>query len=325
MTKKTLFLFICVALSTYLSAQFAPAAGQLGSTAIHKDSSVFVAWATGINLQRGTIDNSVEGSELASTGSAEMALGSAGDGVVSLGDGGSAILAFDCPIYDGEGWDFAVFENAFLDTYLELGFVEVSSDGVHFVRFPAVSRTPTDVQVDNFGAVDPTHIHNLAGKYRAMYGTPFDLSDLVDSANIDLQFITHIRIVDCVGSINPNFGTKDSEGNFINDPWPTPFPSCGFDLDAVGVIHCLIGGLTEKEMPFKIYPNPGNEWLNIDFGQQHDENQVIISDLKGKIWKSFSSTNSSLSVNTANFPSGMYCIHIQSKHQKHQLKWVKQN
>jgi hypothetical protein len=34
-----------------------------------------------------------------------------------------------------------------------------------------------------------------------------------------------------------NYASCDSQGHQINDPWPTPFPTGGFDLDAVGVIH----------------------------------------------------------------------------------------
>ena len=33
---------------------------------------------------------------------------------------------------------------------MELAFVEVSSDGVNFFRFDAVSAAPTDVQLTNF-------------------------------------------------------------------------------------------------------------------------------------------------------------------------------
>ena len=70
-------------------------------------------------------------------GEPEDATGMAGDGrVVSLGDGGVAILTFDTPLSDGPGPDFAVFENAFLETFLELAFVEVSSDDVNYFRFP---------------------------------------------------------------------------------------------------------------------------------------------------------------------------------------------
>jgi len=247
------------------AAQFAPAAGQPGTTAIHKDSSAIVAWATGISVSRGPINisdlnQSHEGSTFASFGVPENALGPASgtsEDVVSLGDGGSATLTFSRPIKNGEGPDFCIFENAFTDTFLELAYVEVSSDGQHFVRFPAISLTQTNTQIGTFGSVDPTKIHNLAGKYRQGFGTPFDLEDLIDSANIDLDYITHLRIVDVVGSVNPQYGTLDSQGNLVNDLFPTPFYSGGFDLDAVGVLHEGTLELKETIQPIiKIFPNP---------------------------------------------------------------------
>lgn len=224
---------------------FPPAAGQPGSTAIHKDHQSFQAWATGVQVMRGWVniaDTSItaDGSNKASFGRYSEALGQAEGtsvNVVSLGDRGTATLTFDRPIVNGPGFDFAVFENSFNDNFLELAFVEVSSDGQRFVRFPAVSLTQTQTQVGSFDPLDPTMIHNLAGKYRQGFGTPFDLNDLIDSTGIDLNNIRHVRIVDVVGSISAPFASFDSQGNKINEPFPTPFVSGGFDLDAVGVIH----------------------------------------------------------------------------------------
>lgn len=223
-----------------LAGPFAPAAGQPGTTALSVDDPCFVAWATGVTVVRGPTDVSNPGAGLASYGTEANALGKAAgtSHVVSLGDGGTATVTFDQPVTDGPGFDFAVFENSFSDTFLELAFVEASSDGVHFFRFPAVSLTQTDAQVGGFGTLDPTNLHNLAGKYRALYGTPFDLADLAGvSPLLDTGRVTHVRVVDVVGSIADAYATYDSQGHRVNDPWPTPFASGGFDLDAVGVIH----------------------------------------------------------------------------------------
>ena len=46
-----------------------------------------------------------------------------------------------------------------------------------------------------------------------------------------------MKIIDVIGSIDSNFCNYDQYLNKINDPFPTPFPSSGFDLDAVGVIN----------------------------------------------------------------------------------------
>lgn len=257
--KKGILIFAGILFAAVANAQFAPPAGIAGTTAIHKDSSVFVSWATGCTVNRGWQDISNMAAGLATIGDSSNALGMAdGISVVSLGDGGSATLTFDNPVTNGPGWDFAVFENSFLQTFLELAFVEVSSDGVNFFRFPSVSLTQDTVQVNSFGSVDATKINNLAGKYVALYGTPFDLDEMINIPGLDVMHITHIRVIDVVGSVDETFATYDSQGHKVNDPWPTPFPSSGFDLDALGVIHQSTTSFHEQSnfRNFQVYPNP---------------------------------------------------------------------
>jgi hypothetical protein len=248
------------------SQSYAPAPGLSGSSAISKDSSCFVAWATGVQVTRGSIDNSTPTLTYATFGQESNALGAAeGDGtsVVSLGDSGIAIVTFDTPINNGAGPDFAVFENGFADDYMEFAHVEVSSDGIHFVRFPSHSESPVISQLDNFMFGDCRMVNNLAGKYRQGYGTPFDLEELEGNPIVDINAITHIKLVDVVGSITTGIGTTDAFGNLINDPFPTPVESCGFDLDAVGVIHQFSSSLKENEISLSIYPNPTSDLIKI--------------------------------------------------------------
>ncbi len=235
---------------------YAPAAGEPGSTAIAMDDARFIAWATAVgSLERGPADISTPDSPLVTFGNEEAVLGAPNailpgqtdptvspDAILSLGDGGSITLLFDQPIANGPSWDFAVFENAFNDSFLELAFVEVSSDGATFFRFPSHSLTSTSAQITQSGAnnaIDPTNIDGFAGKYRAGFGTPFDLSVLSGTVGLNLNSIVAVRIVDVVGSINPSFATRDSDLHIVNDPWPTPFSTGGFDLDAVGVFHVV--------------------------------------------------------------------------------------
>jgi hypothetical protein len=234
-------LVLAVNSSVAFAGPYAPPAGEPNSTAVHMDEPNFTAWATGITVQRGYIKIDEPELGYVSYGNDANALGKADGslyGVVSLGDGGDATLTFANPIANGPGYDFAVFENAFDDTFLELAFVEVSSDGVNFFGFDSVSLTQTDTQVGGFGMLETTDLHNFAGKYRQGYGTPFDLEELADvNVLLDVNSITHVRIIDAVGCIQDEYARYDSLGNKINAPWPTPFATGGFDLDAVGVIH----------------------------------------------------------------------------------------
>jgi hypothetical protein len=192
-------------------------------------------------------------------------IGSSPDGqTVSLGDldaaqiaaggvPGSITIGFAAPFRNQAGWDVAVFENAFRffppnddKSFAELGYVEVSSDGLHFARFPSVSlTTPGTLYVPDFGTgplrdfagIDPTDVYNLAGAADALVGEPFDLADLsthpfVVSGDLDLQAVRFVRLIDIPG----DGSFLDSQGNGILDTWVTTdltFGNGGFDLDAV--------------------------------------------------------------------------------------------
>jgi hypothetical protein len=234
-------------------------AGQNGSSAIYKDSSVIVNWATGIQVSRGYLNVANPSLGVVGFGLEQEALGIAeGDGtsVVSLGDGGAAVLTFTNAIMNLSGPDFAVFENGFADDYMEFAHVEVSSDGVNYFRFPSISEIPLTIQTDNFTFVDCRYVLNLAGKYRQGYGVPFDLEELTGIPNLDVNAITHVKLIDVIGSIDAQFGSLDDSGDLINDPYPTEFDSGGFDLDAVAVINEAPAGINESFMRFSVSPNP---------------------------------------------------------------------
>ncbi|RUL87306.1 PEP-CTERM sorting domain-containing protein [Tautonia sociabilis] len=186
-------------------------------------------------------------------------------GFIGIDQPGSITLGFDpdLVIFDGPGADFAVFENGFsfggpTSLFLELAFVEVSSNGTDFARFDSVSlnTAPTAI-AGTFQGYDVTNVYNLAGKHAANWGTPFDLAELashplVAQGLLDLSRIRYVRLVDVVGS-GPLFDTsgdeipgiaRDSLGNPILDNWVT-FDSGGFDyvglrIGAVGVVHAMV-------------------------------------------------------------------------------------
>lgn len=311
--RKFLLLFLFHA-GIAFSQSYAPAAGLPGSTAIFKNSPLFVGWATGINVTRGYVNLSnpaatAGGSNFASSGLPVDALGFPDTNTVSLGDGGVATVTFAAPIIDGPGFDFAVFENGGT-TYLELGFVEVSSDGSHFFRFPAHSQTQTVTQIGSFGTPSATYLNNLAGKYSAEYGTPFDLAELPNDALLDKNNITHVKIIDVVGSINPDFASYDSFGNAVNDSFPTPFVSGGFDLQAVGVINQLDLGTNDFANPAALflYPNPAKDhiYLSADF-----DVTVRIVDLSGRIVLGGLVVNHE-GINISELNPGMYLVETAS-------------
>ena len=133
-------------------ATYAPAPPDPTTTAVAYNDARVVAWATGV------------ASYLPGTGVSDpkwmmpsQAFGPAGTdttAVVVLGNGGTITLTFDSPITDGASWDFAVFENSFAsDIFLELGFVEVSSDGSHFARFDSAFQSAVTPPADRARAL----------------------------------------------------------------------------------------------------------------------------------------------------------------------------
>ena len=292
-----------------LWAQFAPAAGQPGTTAMHADSSAFVAWATDITVERGLMQINNPSLGYASYGpDITDALGAPdGVSVVSLGDGGSAVLTFGSPICNGEGPDFAVFENGFENAqqsgmyFLELGFVEVSSDGVNFFRFPAITRVQTETQLGGFACIDPCQIHNFAGKYAAMYGTPFDLDDVEDNPLLDKNNVTHVKIIDVIGNIDPEYATYDSEDHPVNDP---------FDLDAVGVIHDIehLAVAENEEERMTIYPNPAHDVMTIETHGRASQQTIIVCDVTGRVIL----TTTESRINVSGLEPGVYFVRVGS-------------
>jgi len=207
--------------------------------------------------------------------------------IVSLGDldvneivqgkqPGRITLTFGAPcnpgdpdaIRNGKGYDFVVFENAFLSLHgtttgsvsgqmlAELAYVEVSSNGVDFVRFDSVSLTPE--AVGPYGTIEIGNVYNLAGKHPnangVCTGTPFDLQEIADHPNVvsglvDINDINYVRIVDIPGTgdftdnatmhINPNTWPDPDfydSTHPIYDMWLS-WGSGGFDLEAVGVLN----------------------------------------------------------------------------------------
>jgi len=167
---------------------------------------------------------------------------------------GSLVLEFDLPIADQEGPDFAVFENTIIVQatlgliFGEMAYVDVSSDGTNFARFPGVSlHTPATTYTNlpggrGYAYFEPRGVYNMAGKHvnnGDSWGTPFDLRDLrwhplVIGGSVDLAEIRYVRIVDIPGS--GDYLDHSSPARPVLDGWVT-WGSGGADVDAVGVIN----------------------------------------------------------------------------------------
>jgi len=143
------------------------------------------------------------------------------DHVLSLGKGGKITLEFvDNEVFDAEGPDFIIFENAFLKApgddpgngFFELAKIEVSADGKEWTEFPydTVSRKgcaghhPVLANPDE-NDIDPTDPEKAGGD-------SFDLKD------VGLTMIRFVRITDLDNATGAG-GTM------------------GFDLDAVAAVH----------------------------------------------------------------------------------------
>ena len=307
--KKVIYLVLLFIyqINTQAQGSFPPNASSIGTTAIHKDSLIFTNWATNCSVERGwqnildpTLGKATAGNENNGIGQPQI------NGTVSLGDSGQAIITFEDPIFNGLGNDFAIFENSFNDKFLELAFVEVSTDGIDYVRFPSFSETQDTLQTDGFGETDATNIHNLAGKYRTSFGTPFDLEELIDSSKIDVNDINYIKIIDVIGIINNTKTSFDQNQNQINDPFPTPFPSSGFDLDAVGVIHQLVTINEKVKLKTKLYPNPSNGNFTLQFNNTKEKTISLIN-VTGNVISIINTDQNQIKINE-NLKPGIYYV-----------------
>ena len=303
------------------AAQYAPQAGIAGSTAVPSSSPLIKGWATGCTVVRGLRDIAKADSGYASSGTPADGVGAANGNLVSLGDSGVAVLTFAQAIGNSTGPDFAVFENGFAnpqngeEAFLELAFVEVSSDGVNYFRFPARSLTQTMQQLSSIAGQDYSNarnIHNLAGKYTSGNGTPFDLAELAGKPGLNINSVTHVRIIDVIGSVGAHASFDDS-GSKINDPYPTLFPTGGFDLDAVAVLNTALSveenAATDSEP--SIFPNPCDGFVWLQTGNLNSCD-IKVLDAIGRIVLINQTNDSTTRLDLTHLSPGLYRVLVQT-------------
>ncbi|RYD94177.1 MAG: T9SS type A sorting domain-containing protein [Sphingobacteriales bacterium] len=318
---------------TLSTAYFAAAQHNLDNAAVKADDARISQWAATCVVERGWLDIADKAQGYASAGADQNATGplsGTSPNIVSLGDSGVAVMTFAVPIRNADGPDFAVFENGFLDptdsgkAFLELAFVEVSSDGVHYVRFPAYYNGPDTAQVTNFTYVKGQDYVNLAGRYIHGYGTPFDLEELQDSAAVDINNITHIRIVDVIGSLDPAVGSKDAAGRMINDPYATAFASGGFDLTGVAVLNATpsnIAGHNDR-YTLTLSPNPVADHIVINADKLPAFYYQIVNINGAAVLQG--NAGSGTAIGVSGLPAGVYYCILKYGNTKRAIKFVKQ-
>ncbi|HVM61796.1 MAG TPA: hypothetical protein VMV72_13120 [Verrucomicrobiae bacterium] len=179
--------------------------------------------------------------------------------VLALGHASSITVTFGGPIPSGPGWNFAVFENSFLDMssalagrsggtnfvydnsgtnlvpvargvnfiWTKLAFVDVSSDDTNWARFPATYLN-TDVlfqatvpdSPQHWLSQDATMINGLAGTTALQYGTPFSLSVLTNNPNVRSGAVNLSNIRYIrLSDVIGDGSTTDQFGNVIYSPY----------------------------------------------------------------------------------------------------------
>ena len=121
----------------------------------------------------------------------------------------------------------------------------------------------------------------------------------------------------------------DNSNNKINDPWPTPFPSSGFDLDAIGVINQQP---LEVKLVKNIYniicTNPFNKSIELLYESSINElTKIKLFNSNGAIVKELNHFSTiglnSINISSNNLSKGFYIINIENNNSNTKLKLIK--
>ncbi len=212
--------------------------------------------------------------------------------ILSLGFGGEITIGIkNTKILNGEGIDFTIFENVFLNPAINKYFVEpakvaVSKDGINYFEFPFDSTT-----LDGCAGTFPT-----VGKANPFTpancgGNGFDIEDL------GLDYITHIKITDISKIVfeNPSHIYYD-------------VTISGFDLDAVVAwfTEDIINSVSDLKFSdyFKVY----SDYIEISANIYNKDNNISIYNLLGNIV--LNENSNSRIINISNLNTGIYFLRI---------------
>ena len=111
-----------------------------------------------------------------------------------------------------------------------------------------------------------------------------------------------------------NVHSYDAFGHIVNDPWPTPFNSCGFDLTGVGVIHQKTVGIEDHDVThITVYPNPCNDriYVNLDEVQR-----VELYNMNGRLLEIIQPDDTHFMLDMQQYPAGLYLLRVGNGVQK---------
>ncbi|MHC4845819.1 MAG: hypothetical protein ACYTCU_06630 [Planctomycetota bacterium] len=208
--------------------------------------------------------------------------------VYTLGVGGSVTYELDSSVVNAAGADLVVCENPFLvvgtvTSFVEAMFVEVSTNGTDFARFPTTyvgddgPFAPTiglpPAWYAGFAGVMPVFANPLTGfdplDVVAGGGDAFDLAELLDhplvlDEKIDLDEINYVRLVDVASGVE-----MDSFGTLVWDAGLDSLASA--DIDAIVAVNSQanqVGGRPRVEMTLD------NGWLTIEIEDDNGLNDI---------------------------------------------------
>jgi len=226
--------------------------------------------------------------------------------ICSIGLGGEIVVGFkNYIIFDGDGPDFTIFENAFINpvtkkVFAEPAIVSVSEDGIKFYDFPYDAKTlvgcagitPTN------GKANPYDVQNSGG-------------DKFDLSIIGLSRAKYIKIRDICNEILKN----------PDHPFYDPIIS-GFDLDAVLGLNLIkeISNVGDEKIesysPILITHRNSYELITYEA-----DNEFFIYNYIGK---KISSGNFSYNLVIENIfdSSSIYFLIIKNKKNIHQYKLI---
>jgi hypothetical protein len=205
--------------------------------------------------------------------------------ICSIGLGGEIIIGFKYDyLHDGDGDDFTIFENAFINpinqkVFAEPALVSVSEDGIEFKQFPIDTIT-----LEGCAGTKPTFGGNDPFNSEICGGNSFDLK------KVNLKKIKYIKIQDYCWKLlqNPNHKFYD------------PIIS-GFDLDAISAKY-LINEKNCIKSNFDQANNLTNKTLTLTSDKlylllcNYQDNgvkisNIIIYDYVGEMFANFSNLN----------------------------------